>query len=81
LSTATQDNHGVMPGEVHALCGAPSDSGSVLAIVTSPQHGYGGLALVDMGYFVILKSREGVVLIATLSLGENPSDKEELDQR
>jgi hypothetical protein len=70
-----------MPGEVRALCGAPSDSGLVLAIVRSPQHGCGRLTLVDMRYLVILKSWEGIVLIARLSLGENPSDKEELDQR
>ena len=70
-----------MPGEVRALCGAPSDSGSILAIVRSPQHGCGRLTLIDKRYFVILKSWEGIVLIARLSLGENPSDKQELDQR
>ena len=60
LSAATQDNHGIMAREVCAFCSALSDSSSVPAIIRSSQHGRGRSALVDMPYFVILKSWEGV---------------------
>jgi hypothetical protein len=69
-----------MPGEVRALCRTPSDSGSVLAILRSPQHWCGRFTPVDIRYFVILKSWKALLLLASLSLGENPTHKEVVNQ-
>lgn len=76
MSTATQHNHRVMPGEIRALASALSNSGSVPAIVRRPQHGCGRFTLVDSRYFVILKTRQALVRIAGLILGESQSDNE-----
>ena len=64
-----------MPGEIRARRGALSDSGPVLTLVRSTQHRFSRPAVVDLHYFVLLKSWQGNFLISGLSLAENASDK------